>query len=133
MSNKHLSFSEAREYVQNIGLLNTREWKKWSKGKLDGKEKRPNFIPSNPDIVYKFKGWKSWSDWIGAEKKVDYLSFNEARAYVRDLKLKNLEEWKKYYQNKIEGLEKPENIPWNPQHIYKDRYKRLDWHRVDGV
>jgi len=129
MSNKHLSFNEARDYVQNIGLKSSQEWKKWSKGKLEGKDKRPSFIPSNPDIVYKFKGWKSWSDWIGTEKKrVDYLPFEEARAYVRSLQFKNFEEWKRYYQNKIEGLEKPENIPWNPQDVYGDEWQGIrDW------
>ena len=128
MSNNHLLFDEAREYVQKIALKSTGEWKKWSKGKLEGKDKRPDFIPSNPDVVYRFKGWKSWSDWIGTDRKINYLPFEEARIYVRNLKLKNFEEWKRYYQKKIEGLEKPENIPWNPQSVYENEWQGTrDW------
>lgn len=128
MLKNYLPFNEARQYMHNINLKNTREWKKWSKGTLPEKDKRPKFIPSNPDIIYKFKGWKSWSDWIGTDKKIEYLPFEEARKYVRNLNLKNLEEWRKYYQNKIDGLIKPENIPWNPQDIYKNEWKSTrDW------
>ena len=29
MSNNHLLFDEAREYVQKIALKSTGEWKKW--------------------------------------------------------------------------------------------------------
>ncbi len=134
MSKKHLPFNEAREYVRNIALRSTGEWKKWSKGKLEGKDKRPDFIPSNPDVVYKFKGWKSWSDWIGTKREIDYLPFDEARAYVRNLRLKNFEEWRKYYQKKIKGVEKPENIPWNPQDIYKDEWQGIkDWLGIEWM
>lgn len=67
MSNltKYLSFIEARDYVRSQNLKNTRAWKKWSNGTLEGKERRPDFIPSNPDIVYRNDGWISWSDWLG--------------------------------------------------------------------
>jgi len=128
MSNKYLPFNQARQYMHEINLKNTREWKKWSKGELEGKDKRPNFIPSNPDVVYRFKGWKSWSDWIGSDKKIDYLPFEEAREYVRSLGFKNFEEWRNYYQNKLDGLTKPENIPWNPKDVYKKEWKGIkDW------
>lgn len=134
MSKKHLPFNEAREYVQNIALKTTGEWKKWSKGTLDGKGKRPDFIPSNPNVVYKFKGWKSWSNWIGTEREINYLPFDEARAYVRNLRLKNFVEWQKYYQKKIKGVEKPENIPWNPQDIYKDEWEGIkDWLGIEWM
>ncbi len=135
MLNKYLHFNKARQYMHEINLKNTREWKIWSKGELEGKGKRPNFIPSNPDVVYRFKGWKSWSDWIGSDKKIDYLSFEEAREYVRSLGFKNFEEWRNYYQNKLDGLTKPENIPWNPKDVYKkrvERHKRLAWYGMDG-
>ena len=64
MKNDLLAFEEARTFVRNIGLNNAREWKLWSKGQLQGKENRPSFIPSNPDVVYKRMGWLGWSDWI---------------------------------------------------------------------
>ena len=59
---RYLAFEEARTYVRNQKLENTRAWKKWSKGILEGKERRPDFIPASPDIVYKNSGWLSWSE-----------------------------------------------------------------------
>ena len=126
MRNKYLSFKKARAYVRKQNLKNTRAWKKWSKGVLKGKEKRPDFIPSNPDVVYKNDGWISWSDWI--KEPVEFLPFEEARDYVRSLRLKTQEEWQKYYQGKLPKLQKPKNIPWNPQKIYADKWNGIkDW------
>jgi len=130
MQQKYLPFEKAREYVHNQKLKNTREWKKWSKGTLEGKNKRPAFIPSNPDIVYKNDGWISWSDWI--RKPIKFLSFEEARDFVRALGLSTQTDWQKYYQGKIEGMQKPENIPWNPQKIYADKWNGIkDWLGTD--
>lgn len=126
MQKKYLPFEEAREYVRKLKLKNTREWKKWSKGKLGDKGKKPDYIPSNPDVVYKYKGWKSWSNWVN--KPIEFLSFEEARDYIRKLGLKTQQDWQRYYQGKIEGMEKPQNIPWNPQKIYSDKWKGIkDW------
>ena len=124
--NHYVPFDEARTYVRNQKLENIRAWKKWSNGTLEGKDRRPNFIPSNPDVVYRNDGWISWSDWI--KKPVEYLPFKEAREYVRTLGLKTQSDWQKYYHGNIEGIQKPENIPWNPQEIYADNWKGIkDW------
>jgi len=124
LQEKYLLFEQAIAYVHKQKLKNLREWEKWSNGTLEGKNRRPNFIPSNPDVVYKYRGWESWTDWIN--KSVEYLSFEEARNYVRKLGLKTQEEWQRYYQGKIEGMQKPENIPWNPQIIYVEEWKGMD-------
>jgi len=126
--NNKLPFLEARTYVRKQNLKNTRTWKKWSKGTLEGKDKRPDFIPSNPDVFYKDDGWISWSDWIRENVEIEYLSFKEARDYVRSLNFENTVQWQRYYQGKIEGLTKPENIPWNPQKIYAEHWNGIkDW------
>lgn len=130
MSNsaKYLSFIEARAYVRSQNLENARAWKKWSNGTLEGKDRRPDFIPSNPDVIYRNDGWISWSDWIDKYDEVEYLPFNIARNYVRNLNLHNQAEWQQYYQGKLEGRKKPENIPWNPQQIYADKWNGIkDW------
>ena len=54
------SFEEARDYASRLKLKSQREWKEWSES-----GKRPQDIPSNPNIVYKGKGWKSWGDFLG--------------------------------------------------------------------
>ncbi|WP_192820193.1 hypothetical protein [Rufibacter sp. LB8] len=44
--------------VQEIELKKI--WKEYCDSGL-----KPDNIPSNPDEVYKDKGWISWSDWMG--------------------------------------------------------------------
>ena len=48
------------EYVRTLELKSQAEWKQWSKS-----GQRPDDIPSNPDQIYKDKGWLSWPDWLG--------------------------------------------------------------------
>ena len=135
--NEYLSFEEARDYVRNQNLQNPREWKKWINGKLKDKEEIPSFIPINPDSIYKDCGWLGWLDWIEeytpnneslTESNVKYLPFEEAREFIRNLNLGSNEQWINYYQNKINGLIKPENIPWNPNTIYINEWRGIkDW------
>jgi len=123
-----MRYQEARKYVRSQNLENTRAWKKWSNGTLEGKDRRPDFIPSNPDIVYRNDGWISWSNWISENIEIEYLPFEEARVFVRSLNLENTEQWNRYYQGKLEGLEKPENIPWNPKNVYANEWNGIgDW------
>jgi len=53
-------FEEAREYVRGLGLRNRDEWEEWLRS-----GKKPDDIPSSPQVVYKDKGWVSWGDWLG--------------------------------------------------------------------
>ena len=84
-------FDEARAFVHSLGLNNIAEWNQWRKT-----DARSNDIPSSPDRVYKVKGWISWGDWLGtgriANSQMIYRSFEKARAFARNLKLKNQKE-----------------------------------------
>ena len=57
---------------------------------------RPDNIPSNPNRVYKDKGWKGLGDWLGtgviAASKVKFRDFEDARSYVSKLGLKTNKE-----------------------------------------
>ena len=55
------SFEEARDYARTLGLKSSREWREWSSKSGE----RPPDIPSHPEEVYKGKGWKDWSDFLG--------------------------------------------------------------------
>ena len=57
---KRRTFTEARDHVRSFFFKSKEEWKEWSKS-----GKRPPDIPSNPDQVYKNKGWKSYGDFLG--------------------------------------------------------------------
>ena len=110
-----LPFVDARKFVHALKIKTNREWKQYSKS-----DKRPSYIPSAPHIVYLNKGWNGIGDWIGTKRpyygKIEHRSFNEARAYVHKLQLKNHHEWRAY----CKSGKKPYDIPTSPESKYKD-------------
>ena len=110
------SFEEARAFVHELKLKNSKEWINWAKS-----EAKPDDIPSCPYNEYKDKGWKGFGDWLGtgaiANQNRSYKSFEEARSFVHQLQLKNKEEW----QDWVKRGAKPENIPSIPRAVYKGK------------
>jgi len=51
------------------------------------------------------------------EQIVQYKSFEEARAFVRKLNLKNIKNWEEYRKSE----KRPQDIPSNPYEIYKNK------------
>lgn len=114
---KNRPFEEAREFARSLNLSSAAEWKKYSKSELKDKEPKPFDIPSNPAIAYKLSGWVKMEDWLGSK---DFLSFDEARAYIRTLKIgKTPKDWNTYWKDHTI----PSNIPIQPQ----QRYRRQGW------
>ena len=91
-----------------------------------------------PSDTYRGK-FLGWGDWLGIEltenyykhkqndlrknKKNKFLPFNEARDYVRNLKLKGQKEWLEWSKTN-----RPENIPSTPQSTYRENWTTLaDW------
>jgi hypothetical protein len=93
--------------ILQLGFERKRELNKW---KAEGK--RPALIPSSPNITYRKKGWLSWPDWVG----FSFMSFEEARTYMRRLGLKNRPE---YWQWRGSG-KRPKTIPYSPEKEYKN-------------
>jgi hypothetical protein len=52
---KFLPFYEAREFARALGLKSFKDWREYSKSG----NKRDD-VPSNPEQVYREKGWKGW-------------------------------------------------------------------------
>ena len=86
---KFRPFTETRKFVRKLGLKNLAEWRKYCK-----LAEKPDDIPSDPAGVYKNKGWKNLGDWLGtgmiAYQNREYKSFEDARKFVRSLKLKSI-------------------------------------------
>jgi len=65
-------------------------------------------------------------DWLGtkriANQNREFLSFEDARDFVRTLNLKSSEEWSEYSKSN-----RPKNIPSTP-----DRYYKIKW-KVGGL
>ncbi len=110
--NLFLSFDDARSYVRSLNLKKQEEWYDFCKIK-------PNNIPTNPHRTYK-KEWIGFGDWIGsstiATQNRQYISFDEARNYVRSLCLKRKCEWVEL----VESGKIPSSLPSTPHHVYKD-------------
>jgi hypothetical protein len=116
------SFVEAREFARNLGLKGKNEWEAYCKS-----GNKPNYIPSSPKNNYK-KDFKGFGDWLGtghvASKDAVFRSFVEAREFARNLKLKNITEWREY----CKSGNKPNYVPSNPNKIYKNEFKGVgDW------
>ena len=84
-----------------------RDWWEWCR------DNRPPNIPIRPDVIYKNKGWKSWKDWFGENKK--FLPYKEARALARTLGIKRIKEW---FLLCKQG-KRPKNIPAAPDNYYE--------------
>ena len=111
-----LPFEEARNFARNLKLENHKEWKDYCKS-----GKKPDDIPVAPQSAYRDKGWISWGEFLGtgyiASQNRKYKTYEEARKFVRSLKLKNTKEWNDYYKSG----KKPDDIPASPWRVYKDK------------
>ena len=124
MDDKFYSFKKAREYVRTLNLKGVKGWIAYTKTK-----DFPDFLPKRPESRYKDEGWDGTSDWVGGTYKKyatrgDLLPFEEAREYVRSLKLKTLKEWQEYAKSD----KKPVNIPIAPFAVYRTEWiSTADW------
>jgi hypothetical protein len=104
-------FDIACIWAKSTGIEWFDEWKEVSKlGWL------PFGIPKNPPSSYK-KEWNSWPDFLGMDRRAKgsgYLSYNQARKFVRTLKIPSLTDWRKYWIKHVI----PDNIPLNPSQAY---------------
>jgi hypothetical protein len=108
-----LNYQEAIEFVHKLKIANWQEWRFYIKD-----ENFPEFIPKQPNQYYINSGWVNWGEWLGngkiATNQKVFMTFEEARDFVRKLGLKNSSEWRKYCTNK------PSNLPSNPEKTYRE-------------
>ena len=120
---KFRPFEEARVFVHTLGLKNQAEWYAWAKTSA-----KPDDIPASPQGTYKNTGWLGLGDWLGtgyiAPTRRNYLPFEEARAFVNTLKIKNVDEWRVWAKdNALQN-----SIPNDPYQVYsKDWVSWGDW------
>jgi hypothetical protein len=113
---RFLPFVQARAYIRSLKLRGVSEWRKYCKFGW-----KPTNIPSNPDKKYKGQGWILFDDWLGmartATQNLTFRSFEDARTFVRALKLKNRIEWNMY----CKLGKKPTDIPHKPERTYRNQ------------
>lgn len=80
---RFLSFEEARNLVRTLSITKASEWRQ-----LVNSGRKPEKMPSHPNISYKNKGWVSWHDFLGTKatlvrqplkKKLDLIKEELAR------------------------------------------------------
>jgi superfamily II DNA or RNA helicase len=116
------SFEEAKKFAQSLALEGNLEWRKWSKT-----DARPFDIPAYPNEVYE-EVWTSWGDFLGtgAISVLDrtYRSFDDAKDFVRSLKLKTHLEWIEWAKTS----HIPNDIPAAPEGVYGNLWRGWgDW------
>lgn len=125
-SYKWRDFQEARAFARSLNLSKHSEWLGFCRAKMLKKGKLPDDIPETADRAYRNQGWVNWGDWLGtgavATKLRQYRTFNEAREFVRSLKLMKAEEWHTYCNGLLPDKgTRPADIPTNPQNTYKTK------------
>ena len=113
---EHLPFSQARKFVKKLKLKGVEAWKEYCKS-----GKKPDNIPSYSNETYKDKGWILWGNFLGTGyvhcSKRKYISFQQARKFVKNLKLRNVKKWHKHCKSD----KMPNDIPKAPEKTYKDK------------
>ena len=64
-----LPFQESRKFVHKLGLRSQAVWRKYVNGDFDNLPPLPSKIPRGPYSYYRDKGWISWPDFLGYERK----------------------------------------------------------------
>jgi len=112
---KWKSFEDARQYVHGLKLKTSKEWEKYCRS-----NNKPKDIPNYPSGYYKSK-WKGIGDWLGtgtvATYNIQYLSMDEAKSIIHNLKLQSRAEWSEYSKNN----KLPNGIPKQPAAVYKKK------------
>ncbi|MGE0711194.1 MAG: hypothetical protein AB7N76_28970 [Planctomycetota bacterium] len=127
-------FVEAREFVRSLGLRNEREWRAWLRGERPDLPERPRGVPANPGAIYVGE-WAGLGDWLGSGtlhwSQVEYLSFEEARAFARKLELRpaTCSEWRAWCAGQRPGRpQRPANVPTDPRKRYAAEWQGWeDW------
>jgi len=121
------AFGQARQFVHRLKLKDINEWRLYCLGKIPGKGKRPDDIPTNPEKVYYYTGWLSCGDWLGTGSvhygKIRRMSYEAARDFVRSIGIKTCTEWRKYVSGGMSHLpSKPSGIPSNLEQYFKGKW-----------
>jgi hypothetical protein len=117
-----LPFEQARIVARSLHLKNAAEWYAYCKS-----AERPASLPAHPQETYK-EDFQGFGDWLGTQTLSNwdraYLPFEEARAFVHTLLLKNRNAWRAY----CKAGTKPTTIPANPARTYGHEFQGFgDW------
>ena len=110
------SYKSAQEVVQQKGITSALQYYALRKtGEV------PFDMPSNPNQIYKDKGWRSWGHFLGTGRVASYQqqfrSFKKAQKYVQQLGITSNNQ---YHELSKKG-ELPSDLPSRPDKTYKGK------------
>jgi hypothetical protein len=118
------AFENARAFVRSLGLSSGHQFKLYCQGYFPGMPPKPDWLPTNPNITYRDKGWSGLMDWLGTgdpvlQRNSAMRPFEAAREFTHSLRLKTWLEWRTYVRGERPDLpQKPVDVPTNPQIAY---------------
>ncbi len=80
MESNFRDFKSAKKFVSTLNLKDITEWNEYCKS-----GNKPDDIPSDPESIYKNKGWKTMKYWLNIRKSESYPPFAEAVVEARKL------------------------------------------------
>jgi hypothetical protein len=79
-------FEEAREFARSLRLANNREWRALCRGQRPDRGSLPDDTPSQPHVIYCFRGFIGYGDWLGhgaiGSRVSPRIHYEEASEYV---------------------------------------------------
>jgi hypothetical protein len=119
-----LSYEAAKAHLKELQLLNSVAYKAWAYS-----NSRPSYIPVAPESVYQDE-WKGWADYLSRDPKIQrtkrrppkdtqFMSFEEARIYIRVLRLRSVNDFKIW----AAGPSRPIGFPSNPDLFYREVWR----------
>lgn len=140
VSNEWREYSEALSYARGLNFTSKEEWDRFVSHINEEPSLLPVDIPRDPDVQYRFLGWRSWEEWLGIthpqvlpvgkaeepgifdskEEINPWLEFKTAREIVWGMGFEYKEEWQAYVKGLFAARNPlPANIPEDPDKIYR--------------
>ena len=117
-----ISFEDCKIFARSQGIKSRQQWM----DRFKDNQFSNNNVPSNPSETYKNKGWNGWCDFLGTSlsglTKRNYLSFDEAKKFVKPLGILSQIEWKEF----VKSENRPDNIPKCPWDVFDKEWQGWD-------
>jgi len=125
---KYMSFSQAKNFIKNLQLKSSSDYRKYCKGEFKTLPQKPNDLPVAVSEIYKNDGWKGFQDFLGYEEQIkpakqNWLSFELAKKKILSFSINSNKEWRTF----IKSEHFPLDIPKSPDRVYSSTNEWNGW------